>query len=81
MKGVERMNMVIVRSQQQEAGFRNLYAIDVDRSQNRNCYVCGGFRHMVKNCRNREIGINRRMDQIEDNSSNLNGERGLIGSN
>ena len=54
--------------------------MDVDRSQNRNCYTCGGFEHMAKNCKNRGIGINRRMEVDQDNN-NLNGDRGLVGPN
>jgi len=53
--------------------------MDVDRRENRNCYRCRGFGHMVRNCRNKEIGMNRRME-IENNS-NLNGDRGLMGPN
>jgi len=30
--------------------------MDVDRRENRNCYNCGGFGHLVRNCRNRGIG-------------------------
>ena len=71
----------MARPQQLGAEFRNPYTMDVDRSQNRNYYACGGFRHMAKNCRNRGMGMNRRMDQVEDNSSNLNGEGGLMGPN
>jgi len=54
--------------------------MDVDRSQNRNCYTCGGFEHMAKNCKNRGMGINRRMEIDQDNN-NLNGDRGLVGPN
>jgi len=54
MEGVKRMNVVMARPQQQEVGFpqRNPYVIDVDRRENRNCYVCGGFGHLARNCRN-----------------------------
>jgi len=80
MEGVERTNTVMVNPQQR-AGFsqRNLYTIDVDRN-NRNCYACGGFKHIVRNCRNRRMRMNKRME-TEDNSSNLNGEGGLKSSN
>ena len=73
MEGVERTNAVMARPQQ-EAGFpaRNPYAMDVDRN-NRMCYACGIFGHMVKNCRNRGGNINRRMEV----NNNLNGEGGL----
>jgi len=33
---------------------RNPYAMEVDRG--RNCYACGGFRHMACHCRNRGRG-------------------------
>jgi len=64
IEGVERMNVAMVRPQQQEAGFpqRNPYAMDVDRRENRNCYACGGFRHLARNCRNRGMEMNRRME-------------------
>ena len=48
MEEVERMNVVIMRGQGQEIGAaprKDLYIIEVDRG--RNCYICGGFRHMV----------------------------------
>jgi len=63
---------------QQRVGFppRNLYAMDVDRRENRNCYVCEGFGHLARNYRNRGTGMNRRMEVKQDNS-NLNGEGGL----
>ena len=52
----------------------------VDRS-NRNCYNCGGFRHLARNCNNRKMGRTgeRRRINIEENGqSNLNGEGDLI---
>ena len=64
---------------QQRAGFpqRNTYAIDMDRRENRNCYTCRGFGHLARNCRNRGIGMNKRMKVDQDTNSNLNGEGGL----
>jgi len=47
--------------------------MDVDRRENRNCYACGGFRHLARNCRNRGMGMNRRMEVNQDANSNLNG--------
>jgi len=81
MEGVERINVVMARLQQQGVEFsqRNLYAMDMDMSK-RNCYVCGDFEHMAKYCRNREIEVNRKME-VENNSSNLNGEGGLESPN
>ena len=49
--------------------------MDVDRRENRNYYACGGFEHLARNCRNRGMGMNRRMEVDQD--SNLNGEGGL----
>ncbi len=77
MEGVERSNTVMARPQQQGAEFpqRNPYTMDVDRRKNRNCYTCGGFRYLARNCRNRGMEMNRRMEVDQDN--NLNGEGGL----
>ena len=74
MEGVERTNATMV-TPQQRTGFRNPYAMDVDRRENRNCYTCGEFGHLTRNCRNRRIGMNRRIEMDQDN--NLNGEGGL----
>jgi len=52
--------------------------MDVDRN-NRNCYACGGFGHIARYCRNRGVGMNRRME-TEDNN-NLNGDKGLMDPN
>jgi len=77
MEGVERTNAVMA-TPQQRAGFpqRNPYAMDVDRRENQNCYTCGGFGHLARNCRNRGM-MNRRMEVDQDSNSNLNGEGGL----
>ena len=67
IEGVEKMNTVMARLQQQETGFplRNPYAMEVDRS-NKNCYNYGGFRHLVRHCSNRgtgnRIGEGRRLE-------------------
>jgi len=46
MKGVERMNVVMIYSQQKEGvAQRNPYAMEVDRG--RNCYSCSRFGHIV----------------------------------
>ena len=81
MKGVERMNTVIARPQPQGARFpqRNLYTMDVDRRENRNCYACGGFEHLARNCKNRGMRMNRRIEV--DQNSNLNREGGLESPN
>jgi len=67
MEGVERMNAVVVRGVRQGVGApprRDPYAMEVDRG--RNCYACGGFEHMARNCRNRgqreRVADNRRVE-------------------
>ena len=47
----------------------------------RNCYSCGGFGHLVQNCRNqRIIGQGRRIEYGDNmnGNQNLNGEENLI---
>jgi len=58
--------------------------MEVDKS-NRNCYNCGEFRYLARNCRNRteqnRIGEERRLkyrDNGKEEQNNLNGERDLI---
>ena len=54
MEGIERTNAVVVRGQGQGGGIpprQDPFAMELDRG--RNCYTCGGFGHMVRNCRNR----------------------------
>jgi len=82
MEEVERTN-AIMANPQQRAGFpqRNSYAMDVNRRENRNYYLCGGFGHLARNCKNREMGMNRRMEVDQDNNSNLNREEGLWSPN
>jgi len=79
MEDVERINVAMARPQQQGAGFspRNLYAMDVDRRENRSCYTCRRFGHLARNYRNRGIGMNRRIEVDQDANSNLNREGGL----
>ena len=51
MEGVERTNVVVVRGQGQNAGIpprRDPFAMEIDRG--RNCFVCGGFRHIAHHC-------------------------------
>jgi len=46
MEGVERINAVMIHSQQREdVAQRNPYAMDINRG--RNCYICKGFGHMA----------------------------------
>jgi len=89
MKKVERMDTVVVHSQQRVGIVqRNSYAMDVDKRERRNYYNCGGFGHMVRNCRNRRvgnrIGEGRKLEygqgriEEENGPSNLKGKGDLI---
>jgi len=52
MKGVERKNVLVINPNQQ-VGFmsrHDLYAINMN--QERNCYSCREFEHLVRNYRN-----------------------------
>ena len=67
MEGIERTNAVIVRGLEQGAGVpsrRDSFAMEIDQSWN--CYTCGGFGHMVCNCRNwgqrERVADNRRVE-------------------
>ena len=55
IEGVERTNIVMVHPQQQAKLMprHNLYIMDMN--QERNCYSCRGYGHIMKNCRNQEI--------------------------
>jgi len=61
--------------------------MEVDH-RNRNCYNCGRFKHLARNCKNRKtgdrIGKGRRLEYEGDNgpyNNNLNKDRDLIVSN
>jgi len=86
MEGVERTNAVVVRGQ--SVGIpprRDPYAMEVDRG--RNCYACGGFKHMACHCRNRRRGRlmkgrrveygRGRIEEINDHRDNLKGVENL----
>jgi len=78
MEGVERTNAVVVRGQRAGQGMgaplrRDPYAMEVDRG--RNCYACGGFGHMARNCRNR----GRVMRKIEIGRGKFEGNIEQIG--
>jgi len=81
MEGVKRMNAVMVRGPGQGAGTpsrRDPYAMKVD--QGRNCYACGGFRHMARHCRNRGRITEGRRVEFKGNyeySNTLKGEENL----
>jgi len=67
MEGIEKTNAVAVRGQGQGMEIpsrRDLFAMDIDRGKN--CYACGGFRHMAQHCRNRgqrgRVADNRRVE-------------------
>ena len=93
MEGVERTNAVVVRGQGQRAGQgvrvpprQDSYAMEIDWG--RNCYACGGFRHMACNCRNRgqrgRVVENRRVEygggkieEITNLQNNLKEEENL----
>ena len=73
MEGIERTNAVVVRGAGAGAGIgqsmgasprRDPFAMEVD--QGRNCYACGGFGHMARNCRNQgkrgRVADNRRVE-------------------
>ncbi len=79
MEGIERTNAVVVRGQ--GVGVpprRDPFAMEVDKG--RNCFACGGFGHMARNCRNRgmrgRVGDNRRVEygegRIEEISNFVN---------
>ena len=67
IEGVERTNVVVVRGQGQGVGIpprQDPFAMEVD--QGWNCYACGGFGHMARNCRNwgqrGRVAENRRVE-------------------
>jgi len=86
---MERTNAVIVCPNQRIRFVQhNPYAMEVDKG-NRNCYNCGGFGYLARNCINREtenrIGKGRRLEYkqrlaMEGNNGqcNLNEEGDLV---
>ena len=89
MEEVERTNAVVDRGTGQEIGAPprwDPFAMEVD--QGRNCYACGGFRHMACNCRNRgqkgRVAKNRRVEygggrieEIMNTTNNLKEDENL----
>ena len=50
MEGVERTNAVMIHLTQRVGLVQhNFYVMKMDREKN--CYSCGGFGHLVQNCR------------------------------
>ena len=90
MKGVKRTNAEIVHhNQRAEFAQHNPYAMNMDY-RNLNCYNCGGFGYLARNCRNRgignRIGEGRKLEYKErriteggnGQNRNLNGDENLI---
>jgi len=90
MKGIKKINAVVVRRQRQGQGVgalprRDPYAIEVDRG--RNYYAYREFGHMAYHCRNRErekVIEGRRVEygggrikEIHDHTNNLKGVENL----
>jgi len=86
MEGVERTNAVMVRGPGQRMGTsprRDSYVIEVNRG--RNCYACGGFRHLACHCRNRggrvaegrRVEYNGEREGLFEHKNNLKGEENL----
>ena len=79
MKGIERMNAVVVKGQGQGQTVgallrRDSYAMEVDRG--RNCYTCGDFGYMAHHCRNRwqkgRVAKERRLEYGEGRIERIN---------
>ena len=80
MKEIERTTVAMVNLQQQQREFssrQDLYAMDVDRG--RNCYNCGSFGHIIRNCKNwKIIRQERRIDYKNNRQINLNRKESLV---
>ena len=85
MEGVERTNAVVLRGSGvgQSVGIPprwDPFAMEVDHG--RNCYTCGGFGHMARNCRNQgqrgrvEYG-RERIEEIMNTTNNLKKDKNL----
>ena len=78
IEGVEKINVIMVYSQQQVVFVPryNLYIIDINRRKN--CYNCEGFRHMARNCKNWRAVEQGRMISYQENNDNLKENKNLI---
>jgi len=75
MEGVERTNVVMVRGPGPGTPpRRDPYAMEVDWG--RNCYTCGGFRHIAHHCRNRGRITEGRRVEFKGNYEYLNTLKG-----
>jgi len=80
MKGVERINTVVVRSSGQGMEVpsrRDSYVMEVDRG--RNSYACGDFGHMARYCRNRGRGRAMEERRVEYGEGRFKGNIKQIG--
>ena len=65
MEEVERTNVVVLRGAGQNTGItprRDPFVMEVNRG--RNCYMCRGFGHMARHCKNRGRGMQGKRVEI-----------------
>jgi len=53
----------------------------VDRRENWNYYNCGGFEHLARNCRNREIEGRIGQEKMLEYRNENNGQKRMKGEN
>ena len=81
MKKLKKTNAVIVNPNQQTVFVPRQDPYTMNMNQRRNCYNCGEFEHLAKNCKNLGIIEQGRRLKYGDNintGSNLNREESLI---
>ena len=80
MEEVKRTNAEMVCPQQRIGlAQHNLYVINMDKRENWNCYNCGGFEHLARNCRNRRTeGRIRQGRRLEYGGNENNRQRRMI---